>query len=289
MGICDVFAGRKIDQGMGELILCSRQMAAMPYYIEEVSLNVYSLEELSYYIEQNLCLMKQDFMSEELCLWVEQELGMTETAQTLREIQSGGTLSEFVFCLLSASGYCNAAMLENIRHTLQELEHISAFECGKIRADRYLENRKYVSAIYEYRRLLREEPAAEQDLKGAVWHNLGTAYARMFLFDRAAECYTYAYETGKNEESLRACLAIYLCSHDVRGFQRKISAYGIGEEMKKEIETAVTEACSGEAVDRFGEWLQEQLALDTAQGMGSDEIGSLLAEWKNEYRKNCEV
>ena len=34
---------------MGELILCSQQLAAMPYYIENVSLNVYSLDELCYY------------------------------------------------------------------------------------------------------------------------------------------------------------------------------------------------------------------------------------------------
>ena len=34
---------------MGELILCSHPIAAMPYYIDNISLNVYSLEELCYY------------------------------------------------------------------------------------------------------------------------------------------------------------------------------------------------------------------------------------------------
>ena len=42
---------------MGELILCSQQLAAMPYYIENVSLNVYSLDELCYYIKNNTCLL----------------------------------------------------------------------------------------------------------------------------------------------------------------------------------------------------------------------------------------
>ena len=36
---------------MGDLILCNQQLAAMPYYIENVSLNVYSLDELCYYIK----------------------------------------------------------------------------------------------------------------------------------------------------------------------------------------------------------------------------------------------
>ena len=59
---------------MGELILCGGPLAAMPYYIEEVSLNVYSLEELSYYVEQILYLLGPDFMQEELCDWVERSL-----------------------------------------------------------------------------------------------------------------------------------------------------------------------------------------------------------------------
>ena len=54
---------------MGELILCSHPIAAMPYYIDNISLNVYSLEELCYYIENHLYLIEADFMSEELCLW----------------------------------------------------------------------------------------------------------------------------------------------------------------------------------------------------------------------------
>ena len=31
---------------MGELLLCNEAIAAMPYYIEGVSINVYSIEEL---------------------------------------------------------------------------------------------------------------------------------------------------------------------------------------------------------------------------------------------------
>ena len=65
---------------MGELILCRQQIAAMPYYIETVSLNVYSLEEMCYYVQNNLYLMEQDFMEEELCRWVEEELKLEETA-----------------------------------------------------------------------------------------------------------------------------------------------------------------------------------------------------------------
>ena len=33
---------------MGELILCNNNLAAMPFFLENVSVNIYSLEELIY-------------------------------------------------------------------------------------------------------------------------------------------------------------------------------------------------------------------------------------------------
>ena len=116
---------------MGELILCSQQLAAMPYYIENVSLNVYSLDELCYYIKNNTCLLDADFMDDELCDWVENEQHLPDIAQNLRNIKAGGgVLSEFTGCLMSACGYCTKEEQKQIRNTLQEMEHKSAFECG---------------------------------------------------------------------------------------------------------------------------------------------------------------
>ena len=155
---------------MGELILCSQQLAAMPYYIENVSLNVYSLDELCYYIRNNICLLDADFMDDELCDWVENEQHLPDIAQNLRNIKAGGgVLSEFTGCLMSACGYCTKEEQKQIRNTLQEMEHKSAFECGKIKADRFLENRKYVSSIAEYRKLLQ---SCETEMPQMVGHHL---------------------------------------------------------------------------------------------------------------------
>lgn len=271
---------------MGELILCGQQIAAMPYYIETVSLNIYSLEELSYYVENNLYLIEPDFMDEELCAWVDEELKMKETAEQLREIkQSGGTLSEFVLCILLASGYCSAESLKNIRRTLQEMEHKSEFECGKIRADRYMENHKYVSAINEYRKLLRE-PVENPVLAGDVWHNLGTAYARQFFFEKAANCYSHAYEMNQNKKSLKACLMAYRCLKDERGFRRKAAAGFLSENEAEEIAKELSEMSRMEKICEFEMKLDE--AFET-EGQWQEEAAHLLEEWKREYRKNCRI
>ena len=137
---------------MGELLLCNEAIAAMPYYIEGVSINVYSIEELNYYIINNTYLLDDDFMSLELCTWIENHAHLPKLAMHLRTIIStNGRLSAFVTELLEYSGYCTKEELKNTHDALKELEEKSEFECLKIRADRLMEKKKYTAAIFEYK------------------------------------------------------------------------------------------------------------------------------------------
>ena len=78
---------------MGELLLCHETIAALPYYIEETGINIYSMEELSYYISGNVYLLDHSFMCESLCTWVEKQMHRVELAQKLREnIRTEGKL-----------------------------------------------------------------------------------------------------------------------------------------------------------------------------------------------------
>ena len=188
---------------MGELILCSHPIAAMPYYIDNISLNVYSLEELCYYIENHLYLIEADFMSEELCLWIGQELDEKDLAQSLRSVLLGnGSLSDFTELILRSCGYCSEDTIRHIRSVLLDMQNKSVFECSKIRADRYMESEKYVKAIHEYRKLLGMEEECKKNpvLEGNIRHNLGTACAELFLFDEAAANFLNAYRLNQNRE-----------------------------------------------------------------------------------------
>ena len=82
---------------MGELLFCHEPIAALPYYVEGIGINLYSMEELCYYIMGNTYLLDNSFMSEELCTWVEKQMGLYKLAEQLRDIMRGqGLLSEFV-------------------------------------------------------------------------------------------------------------------------------------------------------------------------------------------------
>lgn len=270
---------------MGELILCNQMLAALPYYIDNASLGVYSMEELSYYIVHNVYLLEADFMNEELCTWIERELRLKDVAAQLRDIlRKGGTLSEFVTCILRQSGYCDREEIRQIAGPLAEMENKSEYECGKIRADRYASNGRYTSAINEYRRLLARKDEKNEILVGNVWHNMGKAYAGLFLFHEAANCFKHAYDLNHNPESLRECLYAYRCMHDENGFQEMADAYGLTAEQTSEIGRSLTDISRMKSIREFETQLSELF-----DGDRKAEISGFVNQWKDTYRKNCRI
>ena len=90
---------------MGELLLCHETIAALPYYIEETGINIYSMEELSYYISGNVYLLDHSFMCESLCTWVEKQMHRVELAQKLRgEYPHRRKIVRFCFCRIAGYG-----------------------------------------------------------------------------------------------------------------------------------------------------------------------------------------
>ena len=71
----------------------------------------------------------------------------------------------------------------------------------KSRGDGYLANECFFSAVKCYESIINDYKGS--GLSGSeyskVYHNLGTAYARMFLYNKAAKYYDDAYKTGQHE------------------------------------------------------------------------------------------
>lgn len=279
---------------MGELLICNEPIAALPYYIEGISWNVYSLEELCYYVEQNTYLLEKDFMNEELCTWISRELNNLKLAEMLRNImQTDGKLSEFIYVLLKECAYCPKDTIKDVVQILLEMEEKSDFECNKIRADRLMEKEKYLSSIYEYRRLLDSNEVREQkqDLIGNIWHNLGTAYARLFLFSEAAHCYEKAYKYNGNPESLKECLIAQQCLSETVELEKIVQKYQVEERLLEEIKKEISIEQHGEAVKQFEDKLAEISVMNNPNQRAEyyRAIGEVILNWKEEYRRICRI
>lgn len=278
---------------MGELLLCNEPIAAMPYYMESIGINIYSMEELCYYISANTFLLDKDFMNEELCTWIEKEAHLQVLAIRLRDIMHGrGILSGFVEEIVNSCGYCTRQEIIEILSVIRQMEEKSDFECMKLRADKFMEKGRYLSSIYEYRRLLEKEEAREVKavILGNIWHNLATAYARLYLFKEAADCYKVAYKFNQNAESMKECLFAYRCLQDEEKFQETAKQFCVDDMGICEIRNELSIASRGEEIIEFENRLQE---LDKIREDNKYEyrkaVVQIILEWKEKYRKLSKI
>ena len=173
------------------------------------------------------------------------------------------------------------------------MEQKSDFECDKIRADQLMEKEKYLAAIYRYKHLLDEADTKEtgEVLRGNIWHNLGTAYARLFLFEEAGRCFEKAYAFNKQKESLRECLMCCRCRHDEDAFAEIAKKYQVEERKQQEIRNEISIACKSEKLEQFESHLEElaQRTGGVQKAKARKEVMDVIVQWKKDYRRSCKV
>lgn len=279
---------------MGELLLCHEPIASLPYYVEKAGMNLYSMEELCYYIAGNTYLLDKTFMQEELCTWIEKQMGLYQLAGQLRDImRSRGLLSDFAAAILKQTSYLEDLQVQEILQGLRQMEEKSEFERGKIRADRLVQQGKYLGAIYEYKRLLDSTDAGGQSalLLGNIWHNLGTAYARQFLFAEAGNCYEKAYHLNHRGESLREALMCCLLQQDEASFSEKADENCLDETSCLEIRNELALAETGDEMEAFLARLKNlRSQLDSPEKSEAKRaVTDIIFQWKEAYRRSCKV
>ena len=202
---------------MSSFILCHERKANKPFYLEDINLNIYTIEELCFYLCNNLYLLNHRILNKELCSWIDEELGMSHLAGLLIQTLPSQSLVRFVVTILSHVGFCEEGELEDIQHTLLSLKDQSEEEQRKRKADNLLNNGKYESALIEYERILRKKTSDRlgREFYGKVHHNKGVAFAKQFMYQEAAQEFGRAYElSGKKESLQELLLAEYIALSD---------------------------------------------------------------------------
>lgn len=251
---------------MGELILCKQNIAAMPYYVEGLSLNIYTIEELCYCMINHTELIDSAFPADELVNWIDRELGLDKLAHELaQDKEEQGTVERRTELILSSCNYCGTDQIAEVKDQLAEFENKSETECGKIRADRQLKNHKYACAIREYKRLLESDTikSEEGELVGSICHNLAVAYTGMLQYEMAASYFKEAYAHNNDPESMKQ---YYFAKQCIPGH------VPVDGEIAEEWQDTVTFDLQ-QAIKEMRE--EEPHLLDEQR----------LQQWKNDYRK----
>ena len=66
---------------MGAVMICKREPAETPYYIESMGIRIYSMEELAYFLYENIYLVDKRMLGERLWEWLRTEMHNPELAE----------------------------------------------------------------------------------------------------------------------------------------------------------------------------------------------------------------
>lgn len=272
---------------MSGLIFCSFQRAAKPYYLESAKQNIYSIEELCYFLQDNIYLLDENIMTVEFCDWLEIEVEAKDLAQKLRDILVGEKgFRMFCMQIILDSGYFSKNEMQFLGMRLQKMDHQSNYENRKIKADQLMEKKKYLAAIEEYRSLLLSATDNPSDVRvsGDIWHNMGTAYAHMLCFERAVSCYEQAYTLSHRADSLKAASQAVCFLEDGERVQWFLQQHHISKEqfasMKKNLAELIHLTESSAEYGKIAELARLAQASPVQAG---SEIHMQVDAWKEEY------
>lgn len=188
---------------MGLVTICKYKRTKTPFFVEQAGLNLYSLEELAWFLYHNICLADRQMFDERLCRWIAEEVRYPELAKRIQNgIASGTNFQNLVLSVVGAVDMFSNRQLAELGERLKGLSTLQEQERLKMRADELLDNRNEWAAIDEYRHILRmhQNNRLGMEFYGAVWNNLGVCYARQFLFAEAADCFETSCEYAPDEE-----------------------------------------------------------------------------------------
>ncbi|MBQ2643244.1 MAG: tetratricopeptide repeat protein [Eubacterium sp.] len=234
---------------MNKISLCTIH-TEQPFYIREINKNIYSIEELGYYLYNYLYLIDDGFFGEKLINYIENELGQTTIASGLKQIAANrGELGEKISFVIKNCGYYTERESEKLENHLASLSSKTTAERVKAKADILMENEKFNMAINYYNSILSKAVNNElpEEFYGNVYNNLGVAYARLFEYDDAVVAFRMAYRLNEAFETLEEIIMCDLIMGNEEKLKMDKDKYNVSdavvtrlrgelEDMRKDVE-----------------------------------------------------
>lgn len=257
---------------MGSLILCYKKKAKQPYEITRIHRKIYTIEELCYYLCNNLYLIDYTIMNEQLCDWLEEELSLTELAQNLRQsLKQYGSVEQFVVTILAYASIYTTTELRRIQNVLEQLKNQKEIERKKYKADNLLESGAVKPAILIYQSIIHgaHDDSVDGKFYGRVYGCLGAAYGKIFLYEEAAKMYEAAFQICEEESMRRAylyCCKKSMSSEKYAKLLEKNEIYQlVDQELRNEIEELKKQSRPILSEEMLGEWKEQYRRLGTGE------------------------
>lgn len=265
------------------LILCRQEPVKHPFYFEGLGVRLYSSQELCYAIYNNPLLVMDGFVDKNLIDFIRDDLDMAFLAMKLEKWQlSGEEPDELLAIILHECDYYQAAQVSRFKQQVAAYRRLSEAEFLKTKADYLFSGKQYGKAVAEYHKIIELPKAnhADDDFLAKIYNNLGAAYARLFMTDKAYQSYQKSFDLKKNSEVLKRICHLARWNRALV-INERFQAL-INDELKQEceIERERAEEMAGKADSLLK--LEDLFQKDPIKRfLGA---GELVQKWKQEYR-----
>lgn len=211
---------------MGRVYTCVGRMASVPYTIKNACVRVNCIEELCFYIVNNAHFIEDDFIDTDMLTWFEEECNLPALARKVRSAARSDNRSErLIRTILENVHCCSEDEIDETVNVLKANRNISPLEKLRIRGDFFLKNEKYSLAESTYQDLIHMlDPKKDTTLLAFCYHNLGVVYARLFMFESAADLFKQAYDIDGDMEHMVQYQACYRMIYNDDTFLRRIAS-----------------------------------------------------------------
>ncbi len=258
--------------------LCLPEQAKNPYYIESIRTGIYSLEELCFFLYNNMYLIDEEsIINEKLCDWIRDELHLKRLYRLLYEQleKENGPVS-FVLPIFREAGYLTGEEMAKYQEELSKLAVQPEEIRRKLRGDYLVKDRMYARASLEYQRILNRDPqkGLNTQFYASVWNNLGAAYAGLFQFSEAADCFLASYNLVKSRDTFRkyiSALPMFLSEEEYAARLKELHA---DEELVRAIQEYNADLC------------RKPDFLSYREQMENRPVSELLPEFRDQYARS---
>lgn len=240
---------------MSGYILCQVKRAKLPYYIENISTNIYSIEELCFYFYHNIYLLDSTILNEELCFWIRDQLGLKKLADNLYKHLDDDDMKvgDFILPVFKEINYLSLEEFRKLNRQIQQLAKEPEVLRQKRKGDYLMEHGKYVNAIKVYQKALRQE--TEDEAVVTDIRKPETVAAEKAETVQEAETTEASPET-KTEEAAETESPVAITIDMVEDPEERAETENVEESEKPEEDTSETDATS------LQEEKQEEVAAD---------------------------
>ena len=187
---------------MRESLICIGKIGEKGYYFEDTGIQIFSYEELCYYLKRHMICYIHTLPGEDLLVYLRDELGLEKLyKQLIRLMDPEKDQMKYFSTLFREGHYFNEEEIRDILDEYRSLMNAPVYLQRKWMGDLLVSAGRSARAIECYKVALEEHEVSLEDT-GRIYHNAGIAEARLFRFQNAKINFIKAYQHLGEETSL---------------------------------------------------------------------------------------